>query len=173
MFLKKRRIGFRNKHQREAENTGNGNHQAAGFASRQSSLNRSQQRDLGEGMSMTSETVSNGMGGTKVVNVVLYDSATRESYQIVDEKGGICNFPGVENEEKVCEVAECGGIFPYVLYTFIIYKFENGEAEINWLFQPDGRYWEDEYGFGGNSDDEVELCARIDRKGRYLCKYHL
>ena len=169
MLLNKIRKSLMAKQQKGTDS----NSQAAGTDSRQSYIIRSEQRDLGEGMTMTNDLISNGMGGTKVVNVILYDSTTQERYQIVDEQGGICNFPGVENEQEVFEIAECWAIFPYVLYTFIIYNFENGEAGINWLFQPDGRYWEDEYGFGGNSDEELELHARIDRKGRYLCKYYL
>ncbi|MBU9738241.1 hypothetical protein [Diplocloster agilis] len=138
-----------------------------------SSFIRSEKKDLGEGMFMTYDLIRNGMGGTTLRNVFLHDSTAHEKYLIVDEKGDIFNFPGVENEQEVLEYADCKLIYPYVQFVFNIYIFENGETVIDWLYQPDGRYWEDEDGFGGEDDVEVEFRARIDRKGRYLCKYYL
>ena len=36
-----------------------------------------------------------------------------------------------------------------------------------WEIQPDGRYWEDEDGFGGTSDAEVTLYTFLDENGDF------
>lgn len=36
-----------------------------------------------------------------------------------------------------------------------------------WEIQPDGRYWEDDDGFGGESDLEILLYTYLDDKGNF------
>ena len=36
-----------------------------------------------------------------------------------------------------------------------------------WQIQPDGRYWEDDDGFGGSPDEEVTLYAFLDEEGNF------
>ena len=42
-----------------------------------------------------------------------------------------------------------------------------------WQIQPDGRYWEDEDGFGGPSDSEICLYAFIDEMGYFREKFRI
>ena len=42
-----------------------------------------------------------------------------------------------------------------------------------WTIQLDGRFWEDEEGFGGTSDNEIRLSAILDKNGRFITPFRL
>lgn len=52
-----------------------------------------------------------------------------------------------------------------------IRKFENGVAEVEWKINPDGRYYEDDEGFGMTDDIEIAIFSYIDRTGKALVKF--
>ncbi|MBR2166655.1 MAG: hypothetical protein IJ915_08980 [Paludibacteraceae bacterium] len=58
------------------------------------------------------------------------------------------------------------------LYPTIIHHFHDGEAEVIWQINPDGRYYMDDDGFGMTDDDEIALCGTIDRTGHVIKKFH-
>lgn len=85
---------------------------------------------------------------------------------IVDLNGNICNFPGFAQEDLWFSQAE-----PCYLKTRIRFgaSFERrgNQLIMLWEVQPDGRYWADEDGFGGTSDEEVTLYTFLDENGDF------
>ncbi len=53
-------------------------------------------------------------------------------------------------------------------YPVLIGGFDNGVAEVQWMLQPDGRYYRDSDGYGMTDDDEVSLYGFVDRRGRVV-----
>ena len=119
---------------------------------------------LGEGYYFEFEQVSNGMGGYRMINVYLLkldDPAFKRC--IVDGRGKIKNFPGVEKGEWVKELE-----FPLsnkTQFRFWIYAYKDGKASVEWTLQPDGRYFEDEDGFGAENGEEITLYSSLDTNG--------
>ncbi len=107
------------------------------------------------------------------IPVLFINEKTGASKTIVDEHGKILNFPGIEDSGKVRQIVDDPNCLkPYTRYGG---SFERrGEEYIMlWTVQPDGRYWEDEDGFGGTSDEEVMMYALIDKKGRFKTPFRL
>lgn len=69
--------------------------------------------------------------------------------------------------EKYIERAKAhSGHFPTLLGAF-----HKGEAEVEWQINPDGRYYEDEDGFGMTDDEEITLHGSINRTGHVIRKF--
>ena len=69
--------------------------------------------------------------------------------------------------EDVVEVAQCLSIhFP----SFIRW-FHNGAAQVDWQLNPDGRYYQDDDGYGMTDDEEIEIYGFIDTNGNVLVKF--
>ena len=119
---------------------------------------------LGDGYYFEFEQVSNGMGGYRMVNVYLLkvdDPAFKRC--IVDGMGKIANFPGVEKGEWIKKLE-----FPLsnkTQFRFWIYAYAAGKASVEWTLQPDGRYFEDEDGFGAENCEEITLYSSLDTNG--------
>ena len=81
----------------------------------------------------------------------------------VNESGIIENFPGVVDGDWKNELE-----FPLgkkTQFRFWIYAYKDGKASVEWTLQPDGRYFEDEDGFGGENCEEITLWSYIDTNG--------
>ncbi len=124
------------------------------------------QFDLGSGYSYEYDDVPNGLGGYRMVNVFLL-KADDPSFRrcIVDAAGRIQNFPGIRHGEweKALE-------FPLttrVRFVFRIGAYKNGKAAVSWMLQPDGRYFEDEDGFGAEHCEEITLYSYLDEDGKF------
>ena len=119
---------------------------------------------LGDGYYFEFEQVPNGMGGYRMINVYLLkmdDPSFKRC--IVDGQGRIKNFPGVEKGEWVKDLE-----FPLsnkTQFRFRIYGYEDGKAPVEWTLQPDGRYFEDEDGFGAENCEEITLYSSLDTNG--------
>lgn len=50
-------------------------------------------------------------------------------------------------------------------------RYENGVAEVCWMLQPDGRYYQDEDGFGMTDDEEITIYGMIDRTGKAVGRF--
>lgn len=62
--------------------------------------------------------------------------------------------------EEAIERAECLSFqFPS-----FIRGFRNGVARVDWQLNPDGRYYQDDDGFGMTDDEEIEIYGFIDTK---------
>ena len=119
---------------------------------------------LGDGFYFEFDTVSNGYGGYRMINVYLLN-VDDPSFErcIVNRCGEIENFPGIE-EGKWMERLE-RPLSNKTKFRFWIYKYKDGKASVEWTLQPDGRYFEDEDGFGGENCEEITLYSSIDTNG--------
>ena len=125
-------------------------------------------RNLGNGYSLRYKEKENGLGGLHPVLLTLYKG--KEPVKGLTDKYGLFffdDYPGVEPggwQKKRTGAAETGGMS----YVFSATEMKDGRFILGFMVQPDGRYWEDEDGFGGESDEEIWLYALLDDKGNYL-----
>ena len=52
-----------------------------------------------------------------------------------------------------------------------VYKYKEGVACVSWQINPDGRYYEDEDGYGMTDDEEITLYGYVDRTGKPLVAF--
>ena len=121
---------------------------------------------LGNGYYLDFDEVSNGMGGYRKVNVRLLktDDPFFRRY-IVDERGRIQYFPGIKDGDWKKDME-----FPLdhtVRFGFHISGFQDGKALVSWTLQPDGRYFEDEDGFGAEHYLEITLYSHLNEDGKF------
>ena len=121
---------------------------------------------LGEGYYYEFDEVPNGMGGYRKANVYLLN-VDDPSFKrcIVNGSGRIQNFPGVVKGDWIKELE-----YPLdgkTRFRFAIYPYKDGRASVEWTLQPDGRYFEDEDGFGAEHLEEVILYSYLDLNGRF------
>ena len=119
---------------------------------------------LGNGFYFEFDQVSNGYGGYRMINVYLLN-VDNPSFKrcIVDGHGKILNFPGIEEGEWMKRLER--PLSNKTKFRFWIYKYKDGKASVEWTLQPDGRYFEDEDGFGGENCEEITLYSSIDTNG--------
>ena len=121
---------------------------------------------LGDGYYWEWKDVYNGYGGYRHADVCLLnvnDPTFRRC--IVDGNGNIQSFPGFEKGPWVKDLQ-----FPLdrmVRFVFTIYGYKDGKALVSWTIQPDGRYFEDEDGFGAEHFDEICLYSYLDKEGKF------
>jgi len=126
--------------------------------------------ELGDGYRYIYDSVSNGYGGYRSVNLyLLNDNDPTFARCIVNEHGYIKNSPGIIEGDWKNELE-----MPFdgkVRFSFRIYRFKEGKAQVEWTLQPDGRYFEDEDGFGAEHCSEISLCSYMDKEGNFLCPF--
>ncbi len=147
--------------------SGNKNNAGRSAASNSPQRERPQPRfKLGEGFYFDFKEVPNGMGGYRMINVYLLkmnDPSFKR--RIVNERGIIENFPGIVEGDWKNKLE-----FPLdkkTQFRFWIYAYEDGKALVEWMLQPDGRYFEDEDGFGAEHCEEITLYSYIDTNGSF------
>ena len=105
--------------------------------------------------------------------VLFMNEETGASKVIVDEKHRIYDFPGIENEQEIKKYLSSDfDLKPYAEYGSCFERYKD-EYVMYWTVQPDGRYWEDEDGFGGTSDPEVILYSLINKDGNFTGPFRL
>jgi len=128
---------------------------------------------LGNGLYWEFEQVPNGYGGYKTVNAYLLkidDPAFRRC--IVNHAGEIQNFPGFKDRSWESELEIPMGS-QRVNFVFWIFPYQDGKARVRWLLQPDGRYFEDEDGYGAEHFDEIEMYSTLDEDGKFTEPFSL
>ncbi len=90
---------------------------------------------------------------------------------IIDDSGYICGFPGIAHPDLVSKYSK-RYLDERVRFRSDIRLLDDHYAFI-WQIQPDGRYWEDSDGFGGSSDPEIDLYARLDETGTFIEPFRL
>ena len=113
------------------------------------------------------DEVSNGYGGYKTVNAYLLktdDPSFRRC--IVNQAGYIQNFPGFKDRSWETALEIPSGA-ERVIFAFWISPYQDGKARVRWLIQPDGRYFEDEDGYGAEHCDEIEVYSYLDEEGKF------
>lgn len=121
---------------------------------------------------------------TVVFGMHLYRTATEDSSvyyidevrgirtQVVDKWGRILNFPGIEREEHWVQQVSERALQPQIRFRTDFEK-RDGRFIMLWQIQPDGRYWEDEDGFGAESDEEVTLYSFLDENGLFTAPFRI
>ena len=107
----------------------------------------------------------------EVAEIVFENTERGIRKTIVDNNGMICDFPGLAHPELVALYSR-GYLGQQIRYRSSISKLGDHYALI-WQIQPDGRYWEDEDGFGRTPDDEINLYARLDDEGKFIEPFFL
>lgn len=124
---------------------------------------------LGDGYYLLAEQKMNGYGGYTDVNMRLY-KGKELIRKITDKTGGFLDFPGIKRGDW--EKKLTSPIQPVVRFVVCCSSFgQDGLALFTWMVQPDGRYWEDEYGFGAEEDEEICLCAKLNKAGRFVTPF--
>ena len=102
-------------------------------------------------------------------SVILMHKDTGEETTIIHENGDFADFPGVDTADfdEISEYLQNGSLAPRVQYRTFFSMAENGGWYVTWCVQPDGRYWEDEDGFGGETDKEINLHSFLSDEGRF------
>ncbi len=104
--------------------------------------------------------------GLKVEDVVFVNPETGERKTIIDKNAVIVNFPGVA-EDGWRSYYKYTELDPEVCFITRFAHYGKDSYIMYWEIQPDGRYWEDDDGFGGTSDTEITLYAIIDKNGNF------
>ncbi|MCD8215709.1 MAG: hypothetical protein LUC97_08745 [Clostridiales bacterium] len=126
--------------------------------------------NLGDEYCLVNTTARNGLGGYKDVNICLCRD-NKLIRQITDERGNFLDFPGFEHGSWEKD-AEHPLEPPAVRFVTRCGKFgEDGLARFTWMFQPDGRYYADEDGFGAEDDIEINLYSMLDKTGRFVTPF--
>lgn len=126
------------------------------------------ERDLGDGLMLTYRTTSNGYGGYCNVAYTLWRE-DRVVRRITDDNGTFIDFPGYENLDMWSHLATFPPARHTVSFNSALYDADDSdELVFSWTFQPDGRYFEDDTGFGAEKDQEVHLRARLGRDGIWI-----
>jgi len=126
--------------------------------------------DLGEGMAVIYQVI---WGWWKPRFVLNHNDKTAFEFMDSHERLVTVTTDDIDFEslkdlpEDVVEVAQCLSIhFP----TFIR-GYCNGVAQVDWQLNPDGRYYQDDDGYGMTDDEEIEIYGFIDTEGNVLVKF--
>jgi len=92
--------------------------------------------------------------------------------KLVNSTGVIQNFPGFKDKEHLATLVDAKVLTPQIRFRTSFEKRETGWI-MYWEIQPDGRYWEDEDGFGGTNDEEVTLFTYVDENGDFTGPFEL
>lgn len=99
------------------------------------------------------------------IDVVFTNGKKGVTRTIVDDGGFIQCFPGVEQETKAA--VQSVRYDTRIRFRTDFERLPDGKILMIWQIQPDGRYWEDEDGYGMTPDEEIRLYSLIDDEGRF------
>ena len=90
---------------------------------------------------------------------------------IISTHGYIRDFPGIDQTvpEEYASIARNAKIS----FRTDFERCPDGTIRMIWEIQPDGRYWEDEDGYGGTPDEEVTLWSILDETGSFTGPFRL
>ena len=108
-------------------------------------------------------------------SVILKINNTEERKTIIHENGDFSDFPGiaVEDMDEINDYLQNGSLAPNVRYSTAFTPTKDGGWHVTWCVQPDGRYWEDEDGYGGENDKEINLYSHLSDDGRFTQPFKL
>jgi len=109
---------------------------------------------------------------TNKPSIVFINKNKKIRKTIVNKNGKICNFPGIITEDFQKYQISSHHLNPQVNFRL---SFENREDKwlVLWMIQPDGRYWEDEDGYGAEPDEEITLYTYLDKEGNFTAPFSL
>lgn len=101
------------------------------------------------------------------------DEARGIREMVVDKFGNIQHFPGIVKEDfwvKGLDDPRC--LRPQIRFRTDFSK-KDGKIFMLWQIEPDGRYWEDEDGFGAENTQETYLYSWLNENGRLAEPFRL
>ena len=107
----------------------------------------------------------------EIAKIIMENTRTGIQKTIVDDNGMIADFPGFAYPDLV-SLYNNGVPSGRIQFRSDISKLGEQYALI-WQIQPDGRYWEDDDGFGMTTDDEIDLYAHLDETGHFAESFHI
>lgn len=105
--------------------------------------------------------------------VEFIDRETGHRKTIVNANGKIVGFPGIEKGDWIDDLESEDCLSPIIRFRTGFERCGEDKYLMIWEAQPDGRYWEDEDGFGGTSDLEVRLYTFLDKKGNFTGPFRI
>ena len=108
-------------------------------------------------------------------SIVMTVRTTGEQITIIHDNGDFANFPGIaaEDMDEINRYLKNGSLSPNVKFRTFFSSSDGGGWKVTWCVQPDGRYWEDEDGYGGESDKEINLCSHLSDEGCFTQPFKL
>ena len=106
-----------------------------------------------------------------VEEVIFENTALGITKTIIENSGKIVGFPGVAHPALVSGYSD--GFKQHKVKFRSDFSVKDGRCIFIWQIQPDGRYWEDDDGFGGTSDEEINLYAPLDEMGNFTEPFRL
>ncbi len=107
----------------------------------------------------------------EIAEIIFYNKLLDCQKVIVDDSGFIVDFPGIDHPDLISHYSGRYEDHRVRFYSFI--KELDGHYAFIWQIQPEGRYWADDDGFGGTSDPEIDLYARMDETGSFIEPFRL
>ena len=106
---------------------------------------------------------------------VIFVNRAKDIRKLVIKNNEFVGFPGIENPELIMpHYKECSDIEPYLRFgSSCEYSAKEQRCVIYWTIQPDGRYYADSDGFGGENQDEITLYIYVDDEGDYVGKFRI
>lgn len=105
--------------------------------------------------------------------LTLVNTISGESFELIDEEGNLTHFSKddidiyrvikLENTENARMLR--------ALYNFHVDDYLNGVCLLSWTLYPDGRFFEDEDGFGGENNNETTVYAFMDTHGKVVIPF--
>lgn len=105
-------------------------------------------------------------------SVYFVDEARGIRKMIVDFNGWIQDFPGIVKEDFWVNQIESGSLMHQIRFR-TDFEERGDKFIMRWQVQPDGRYWEDEDGFGMTPEEEIVLYAYIDMNGNFTGPFRI
>lgn len=133
-------------------------------------MNGQEIKEMGDGFYIVTETGLNGMGGFCWHNVELRKHDDKSFRRELLRNQQFVDFPGLSHGKWEKEIA-MERVIKENRFTSFIYPFIDGKAAFGWMVQPDGRYWEDEDGYGMTPDNAVILYALFNKEGRFITPF--
>jgi len=133
-------------------------------------MNKQEIKEMGDDFYIVTEEGSNGMGGFCWHNIELRKHNDQSFCVKMVSEQQFVDFPGLAHGEWEKDIAMKDVIIENRFASFI-YPFVNNKAVFSWIVQPDGRYWEDEDGYGMEPDNEVILYALFNKEGHFITPF--
>ncbi len=91
---------------------------------------------------------------------------------LVNSTGRIQHFPGIKDKASLEKLVGANALKPQIRFRTSFEKRDEGWI-MYWQVQPDGRYWEDDDGFGSTNDEEVTLYTYVDLNGEFTGPFEI
>lgn len=104
---------------------------------------------------------------------LLVNQETGKTIKLLDDSGKVLHITlGDIDFESISRLENNGdaeGL--WASYYYGVERFAEGAAMVQWTLYPDGRYFEDEDGFGGENCSEVNVYGFMDKAGRMVIPF--